>query len=167
MMALSAALLLTTTSYAAKALDDGQIARAMEAADEGEVDAAKYVEKRAQNTDVKTFAAMMVNDHKANENVIKDLVKRQDISTASGPEVTQIKDDSKKTYTDLKRQNKSDLDKAYVQSQIDAHQGLLNKIDNDFLPNAQNAVLKSYLTQTRTKVQAHLDRAQEIQKSLQ
>jgi putative membrane protein len=60
----------------------------------------------------------------------------------------------------------ADLDRAYVDKQVELHQHVLDKLDNELIPQAKNDDLKALLQNTRASVAEHLDHAKTIQKTV-
>ena len=63
----------------------------------------------------------------------------------------------------LKGKKGADFDRAYVDDEVKAHQQVLDTIDNQLLPNAQNPELKQLITSVRPVIAQHLDHAKQLQ----
>jgi len=63
----------------------------------------------------------------------------------------------------LSKLSGDDLEKAYVDGEVKAHQAMLGTIDNQLLPGAQSDELRRRLVDLRAEVSAHLDHAQRVQ----
>jgi putative membrane protein len=153
-------------SAEAAVVNDSQILDVVKTADEGEIDAAKVAKSKAHDTRVKDFAASMIEEHKANEKEGKKIAKNNNLKAESNDVSKNLKDDTKSKIKDLKQYKGSAFDKAYIDQQVTMHQQLLNDLDQTYIPAAQNAELKSFLQDTRTHVQEHLSKAQELQSDL-
>lgn len=151
---------------APKPLDDGQITAITSAANTGEIEMAELAKKNATNADVKSFAAMMITHHKEAETKGKTVATKAKISPADNETATHLKSDVSTTIDTLKTQKGKDFDKAYMESQVKAHKDVLDIIDNKLIPAAQNADLKTHLTDVRKSVALHLAKAEEIQTKL-
>ena len=147
-------------------LTDAQIVEVVKTADEGEIDAAKLAKSKASDSRVKDFAKMMIEDHKANKKESKKIAKNNNIKAENNDVAKNLKDDTKSKIKDLKQYKNAAFDKAYIDSQVAMHQQLLKDLDQTYIPTAQNADLKSFLQDTRTHVQEHLSKAQEIQSAM-
>lgn len=146
--------------------DDHQIAETMKAANEAEIKAAKVAKSKASDGQVRDFANMMLAQHEQNLKDGKNIEKKQNIKPKNNDMAKSIKKDAGDKLSQLKKEKGADFDKAYIAQQIDMHQDLLNKLDQNFIPAANNADFKAYLTTTREHVATHLAKAQEIQASL-
>lgn len=151
---------------AAVTLTDDQILHVLHIANLGEIDQAKHAQAKGKHAKVKAFAAMMIKDHTAADTKGTDMAKQAKLTPADNQVSTQLKTDSDKTMEQLKAQTGADLDRAYMDAQVKAHQTVLDTIDTKLMPNAKDANLKAMLTETRPKIEAHLKEAQEIQKTL-
>jgi putative membrane protein len=154
-----------TTAHAATYTDE-EITEIMKVANDGEIDAGKIAEKHAVKGDVKDFGKHMVTEHKKNMDENKKVSKDQKIKMKSSDMSKNLQKDTKEKLSSLKKADKSQFDAQYIQLQIDMHQSLLTELDNSLIPSAKNPDLKSFLEKTKTHVQEHLAKAQEIQSGL-
>ena len=152
-----------TAATAPPAITDNQIAEIMKTANMAEIDAAKVAKEKSKNQKVKEFAEHMIVEHKQNDKEAKILTKKIDIKPKANDIAKGIKNDAKIELADLKKMTGAEFDKGYMKMQIGMHQGLLNDLDQKFIPAAQNAHFKEFLQTTRTHVAAHLAKAQDVQ----
>jgi putative membrane protein len=125
-----------------------------------EVQAAQIAQKKAKSADVKAFAKMMVTDHTAMLNEMKPLV------TAAGKTMPTSLDQRRKGLIDnLNAASAADFDKTYIDQQVAAHEETLTLL-NGYAQNGDDAGLKALAAKAVPKVQAHLDKAKQIQASL-
>jgi len=160
------AVLAFSTAHAAATYTDEEITEIMKVANDGEIDAGKLAEKHAVNGEVKDFGKHMVKEHKKNMDENKKVSKDQKIKMKSSDMSKTLHKDTKEKLSALKKADKAQFDKEYIQLQIDMHQNLLTELDNSFIPSAKNPELKSFLEKTKTHVAEHLAKAQEIQNGL-
>lgn len=151
---------------APKPLGDAEITAVTSAANNGEIEMAELAKKNATNNDVKSFAAMMITHHKEAETKGKTVATKAKITPADNETATHLKSDVSTTIDSLKTQKGKDFDKAYMESQVKAHKDVLDIIDNKLIPAAQNADLKTHLSDVRKSVAMHLAKAEEIQTKL-
>jgi putative membrane protein len=147
-------------------LTDEQIAAVTDAANTGEVEQAKLAQKKGKNARVKKFAATMIAHHGQAKQKQSKLLGKAKITPAENALSTQLTEESTRMLETLKTAEGPDFDKAYIDSQVDAHQKVLEAFDTRLIPNAQNPELKASLEEFRTKIEAHLKEAQEIQQLL-
>lgn len=148
-------------------LSDAEIAAVTKVANDGEIEHGKLAKTMAKDKKVKDFAAMMVKDHTDANKRQDKLVKKAAIVPAESELSKRLADDGKAKAETLKGTAKGpDFDKAYIDAQVEIHTTVLGAIDTQLLPGAQNADLKAELTEMRTKVEAHLNQAKEIQAGL-
>jgi putative membrane protein len=127
-----------------------------------EIQAAKLAEKRSKNPDVKAFAAMMIHDHTQSTAALKAAIK------ASGATVSLPSDlpaDKKAKLDELSSAAPADFDKAYMQSQVLAHQDALT-VMKAYGANGDSPQIKDFANQTAVVVQTHLDKASNIRDGL-
>ena len=127
-----------------------------------EIQAAKLAEKRSTNADVKAFAAMMIHDHTQSTAALKAAIK------ASGAAVTlpsELPSDMKAKLDALTSAAPADFDKAYMLSQVMAHQDALT-VMKAYGANGDTPLIKDFATKTAVVVQMHLDKASNVRDSL-
>ena len=127
-----------------------------------EIQAAKLAEKRTKNADVKAFAAMMIHDHTQSTAALKAAIKATG-ATLSLP--TDLPADKKSKLDGLISAAPADFDKAYMQSQVMAHQDALT-IMKAYGANGDSPRIKDFANQTATVVQMHLDKASNVRDGL-
>jgi hypothetical protein len=109
---------------------------------------------------------MMIKDHTAADTKGTNLAKQAKLTPSDSPVSTMLKADSDKTVDQLKTQTGADLERAYIDAQVKAHQTVLDAIDTKLMPNVKDPGIKAMLTEMRPKIEMHLKEAQEIQKAL-
>ncbi len=147
-------------------MSDKEIAEIMKTANDAEIDAAKAARSRADNKEVKDFAKHMIDEHEKNNKEAKQVLKKADISPKSNEMAKTLKKDSKEKLSELKKMKGAEFDKAYIDEQVAMHQQLLNDLEQKYIPAAQNPELKAFLEKTKTHVQEHLSKAQQIQQTI-
>lgn len=165
-------LLLSATSFAqggaaTAPMQEPQIAKIMEVANESEVDAAKVAERKAQDPQVKAYAQKMRTVHGQNQKEMKRLTKDKRIELENNEVARKLKESNKATMKEMKDKEGAEFDRAFISSQVEMHQNLLNQLDGQFIPSAQTPEFKQFLSKTREHVKNHLDEAKSLQSSPQ
>jgi putative membrane protein len=161
------ALLFSIGAFAQTELKDSQIAKIAVTINEGEIDAAQMAKNKLSNKDVQYFAKMMIDEHKQNMKDTKALVKKEKIGTDKSDMSESLQTEVKDWNKDLKKVDKSVVDKAYVDQQVALHQKVLETFDTVLIPQADNMALKAHLEKTREAVSGHLAHAKKLQTQLQ
>ena len=156
-----------TTAQAAATVTDPQIAAIAVAANA--VDSAAGVMAQQKGTDarVKEFANRMVVDHSGVNKQALALVQKLHVTPEASPTSQQLTQGGDQSRQQLSGLSGASFDRGYMDHEVEYHQTVLDALDKTLIPNAQNAELKALLQQVRPAVAAHLQMAQEIQKSLQ
>lgn len=140
-------------------LSDAQIAAITDGANSAEIEQAKLARSKSKNQKVLQFASMMITHH-------SEAQKKQaklNITAAESPLSAQMTTDANQVLTSLKEKTGSDFDQAYLKSQVDEHQTLLDALNTRLLPSASNPELKAYLQEIKTRVEQHLEAARTAQ----
>lgn len=142
------------------AMTDGQIIQAAMTANSldsaGGVGALAKLKKDAN----RKFAQSMVKDHGMLNDSLRALSSRLTITPAPNPISDALQRDASNTASALG--SAPDYDRAYIENEIMMHRSVLRTIDEQLIPQAQNASLKALLQMARGAVAGHLERAQHI-----
>ncbi|XGC80378.1 DUF4142 domain-containing protein [Bdellovibrio bacteriovorus] len=147
-------------------LTQEEVAEILKTANDAEIDMAQAAKRRAENKEVKEFAKHMEEQHKENNKEAKKVTKKADIDMKNNDTAKSLKKDSKDRLAELKKKKGADFDKAYIESQVQMHEMVLRDLNEKFIPAAQNPEFKAFLETTKSHVQEHLSKAQQIQQTL-
>jgi putative membrane protein len=155
-----------TVAPSSNSWTDAQILAFASAANAGEIQEGTIAEQKATNPAVKSFARLMVSDHKKmladGKALATKLAITPDSSKSDVTDLTKNVSDDVKDLNDKKAGK--DWDQDYIGKQVDAHQKVLDKLQ-DASKSAQNAELKDALSKSIGKVQEHLTKAQNLKDS--
>jgi len=156
----------SSAAGAAPQLSASQIAMITERANSSEIEQAKLAQGKAKAASVKQFAAKMVKHHTEAKQEQSKLYKQLSLTPAQSQTSTSLKEGADKTMSSLRDANGAAFDTAYMASQVEAHQNLLDALDQQLLPAATDQQLRDALTKMRATVEAHLKEAKSIQADL-
>ena len=125
-----------------------------------EVKLGQMAQEKGTNQRVKDFGAMMVKDHTAAGDELKNMARQKNVTL---PE-TMSNDHQKKT-DDLNKKTGKDFDKAYIKAMVDGHQSAVSDFEKAS-KNTKDADVKAWVDKTLPTLRMHLDSAKAIQKSL-
>lgn len=148
-----------------ESLTEAQVAFFADLANASEVEQGKLAQTRAKTPAVKQFADMMVKHHTEAQQEQAKLFKKLNLTPTESASATTLKSGADKATTTLKEASAADFDRAYIASQVDAHQKVLQAIDEKLLPAARTAELQAGLRKMRETVEAHLSQAKTLQAS--
>lgn len=150
----------------AQSITDAQIAAIVVTANQVDVDAGTLAAANASNSDVRTFARLMVTDHTGVNKAAVDLATRLKVTPEDSPTSRAIKAGGDKNLAALKQLKGAAFDKAYIDNEVAYHQQVLDAVDTVLIPGAQNAELKALLVKVRPAFAAHLAHARHQQAAL-
>lgn len=147
---------------------DAQILAFATAANAGEIQEGTIAEQKATSPAVKSFARLMVTDHKKMLADGKALATKLAITPdSSKSDVTDLTKDVNDQVKDLNdKKAGKDWDEDYVGKQVDDHQKVLDKLQ-DASKSAQNPQVRDAITQSIGKVQEHLTKAKNLKDQTQ
>ncbi|GAB3643739.1 DUF4142 domain-containing protein [Spirosoma arcticum] len=140
--------------------DDGDFA--VKAANGGmlEMEVARLAREKAQSSEVKEFAAMIMTDHqKANEE-LKALAGRKNITLPA-----RLGDDEQKQVDELAKLSGTEFDKKYVELMVDDHEKDV-KLFKEAADDSDDADLKAFAAKQLPTLQKHLERITTIDKNM-
>jgi putative membrane protein len=147
-------------------LTDAQIVKITDTVNTGEVEQAKLAKQRAKNPAVKQFASQMVTQHTSAKQQGLTLSKQIKLEPQQSAVSDELHSKGSSTLSELKAIDAASFDRTYMDSQVQQHQEVLDQLDNHLIPEATDSRLKAELQKARTMVEAHLNKAKQIQDDL-
>jgi putative membrane protein len=147
-------------------LTDSDIAMIMRVANIAEVREGELARSKTTDNSVREFAIMMVTEHTAQNNKAESELARVDIASSDTDLSRQLDAESGTTTERLRALSGAAFDRAYIDSQVSAHQSLISMIDSKLMPHSRKKAVKEQLTELRKLADTHLTRAKQIQGSL-
>ena len=127
------------------------------ASDLFEIEAAKLAQATSKNAEVKKFAADMIAAHTKSTAALKKAIA--DANQTTLVLVTVLPADLQAKLDDLKKA--ANFDKAYLENQVDAHQGALNLMQR-YAQDGDVPAIKAFAASTAPVVQQHFDHAKTL-----
>jgi putative membrane protein len=136
-------------------------------ANEGEIALGKLATTKATNSQVKAFGSQMVKDHTAMMGELHTLMSKVNAAPDStfGDAKDLAGDGTEKLKELTDKAKGADWDKNYIESQVDMHQRVLDKL-TDAAKSSTDSTITAALAKTTAKVQEHLTKAQSIKAGL-
>ena len=155
-----------TVGASANGITDAQIASIVVTANQVDIDAGKLAKSRSTNSDVRTFAELMVTDHTGVNKSAIDLAGKLKVTPQDNPTSQSLKTGGDKNLAHLKTLRGAAFDRAYVEHEVAYHQQVIDALDKTLIPGATNEELKALLIKVRPAFVAHLEHAKHLQSSL-
>jgi putative membrane protein len=136
-------------------------------ANNGEIALGKLASTKGTNSQVKAFGAQMVKDHQAMMSDAHAVMgKLNATADSTWDDAKDLAGDGAEKLKELNEKAKgADWDKNYIESQVDIHQRVLDKLQDAVKNNADTTVTAA-LSKSSAKVQEHLTKAQSIKAAL-
>jgi putative membrane protein len=147
-------------------LSENQIAMITDLANSSEIEQAKLAQTKAKSASVKKFAAMMLKHHGEAKAEQAKLYKQLNLTPTQSQSASSLKDGADRALGSLRGANGNSFDLEYIDTQVDAHQKVLEALDSELLPAATDQQLITSLNKMRATVEAHLKEAKIIQAEL-
>jgi len=123
-----------------------------------EIQSSQFVLGKQPDQDTKPFAERMVKDHQQTSNELKALVDGGKVR-ATLP--TALDAEHQKKLDELKSKSGKDLDRAYDQMQVQAHEDAV-RLFEAYANNGDNADLKARAAKTLPALKEHLTMAKKL-----
>src|SRR5579862_6519149 len=121
-----------------------------------EVELGQLAQQKATDSKIRDFGAMMVKDHSAANEQLKALAASKNITLP-----THVSASQKATKIKLHAETGQTFDKAYVKSQISAHEDTI-KLLNKEISSGQDADAKAFAQKVLPTVKEHLQAINQI-----
>jgi putative membrane protein len=147
-------------------LTDAQIAHIAITANSVDSAAGEFALANVKNASVKEFARAMITEHGEANRKAKALATKLALVPEDNDASRALRSDADQARAALMGRSGADFDRAYIDHEVQAHQGVLDQLDQNLIPGAQDAELRSLLQAVRPMVAGHLDRAKRIQPTI-
>jgi putative membrane protein len=145
--------------------DNDAVVGFVQAANQHEITAGELAVTRAQNPQVRAYAADMIAMHAPAKDTLADFALAQGIVEGDSRDEDLFRENQLQKGRELAAAPDAQFDALYVESQVLAHGELLSMIDAVLLPSATGA-LRAQLEATRPMIVDHLSRAMTLRAAL-
>jgi putative membrane protein len=155
-----------TARAQASGLDDPTIVAIFDAANSWDVETSQLALKKSHNAEVRRFAEMMVNDHRAARQLGRDLAHRLNVTpTPPGKDFALARDHASIMKALHAAEGKA-FDQAYIDHEVSYHQAVIDAVTTQLLPATKNAELRALEVKVAPNFQAHLAAGKAVQQKL-
>lgn len=126
-----------------------------------EIKMGQVAQERGTNSRIKSFGAMMVNDHSDINSTLKMLAEKKGVALPDSLDNSHQAD-----IENLINDKPSKFDKDYIDEMVKDHKNDIKDFQ-DAQSNVQDSMLKAFITQTLPTLQKHLNAAESIQSALE
>ena len=125
-----------------------------------EMQLGEIARQKAVNQNVKDFGTMMVKDHSAENDVVKAMAARRNVTLP-----TAVGDKEKKEINDLNKKSGAGFDIAYMKNMIRNHTKKITLFENAS-DKVKDTEVKTFIDNALPQLRNYLDSAKAIQKGL-
>ncbi len=147
---------------AGKTAGDAEILSLLLAVDTNEVVAAMEAAKKKLTPAIEDYAKMLHMQHGKHAADTMKLATKIDITPSDTAMTDALRVKGAGGLAALVALDDAKFGEAYIDAMIKGHTEVLEMIDSQFIPKAENEALKIYLTETREHIAMHLSKAKEI-----
>jgi len=146
----------------AEYLNEREAVGLLETVDDSEVETARLALERSRNEDVLAYARHMIEDHENSRRTIGET----GIKGMGSEARRHVQDRARMTTNRLKRLEGDAFDRAYIASQVENHQMVIDKLDQKIVPHAKTGAFATHVQDRRPVIQGHLDEARRLKSRL-
>lgn len=128
---------------------------------DAEVELGRLAEERATNPEVKEFARMMLQDHRKAGTELKQIASKHNVQPDEGE-----KNEHNDVRERLSKLSGREFDREYLKTMVEDHEEAVNEIEKK-AEHADNPEVRQWASKTLPTIKQHLERAKQIQKSLE
>ena len=147
-------------------LTDGQIAGVRKAMDENQIEQARLAEQRSVNSRVRDFASELFAEHSSAKERQVELLDRFGMIPIESRNSAAVEGQGERSLATLSAAKDADFDRAFLDVEVDEQQKMLDTLDHELLPNAQNEALKAELVNLVSRISSKVKEALDIRRSL-
>lgn len=145
-----------------RSFSNAQIFTLLSVINSGEIDSSRLAQSRSQNQDVIAFAGQLVIDHTELDSALNSFAIEANLERTESEASRWFASQGQNLSDVLTNLNGADLDRKFLSSQVDMHEWAIEQIDLLLAREGADASMNDLLTRTRTLMQTHLTRAQEL-----
>lgn len=149
-----------------RGMHDGEIVDVVFTANNIAIEAGNLAPSRSFNEDIKAYAAGIVEKHKAVRQSADELLNKLKIKNEDNPISQSLRTNVEQVLNTLQALDREEFDIAYIDQMVVFYQNVLDTIDNQLMPHADNEELKALLYNLFSPFSQHLHDGQQIQESL-
>ncbi|HEY0035089.1 MAG TPA: DUF4142 domain-containing protein [Longimicrobium sp.] len=136
------------------------------AANRSEIALSEQAEQRAASAEVRAFATRMVAEHTRAETDMAAFGQRLGLSPRESDTSRNLDEFTRNTVVSMETRSGAEFDREYMRLQVQQHGWLVEALDKNLIPAAQDERLRAELQRMRPMVAGHLRDAQRIHRTL-
>jgi putative membrane protein len=145
--------------------DDAGIIARFEEMVSADISCAQLAVERAKGADVKNFATILVREHGMARQMARDVATQIGVRWKPNPDNARAAE-HEKVLKELRGRNDIAFDVLFIRHEVEYHKELVDLINKDWMPSAQNPDLQAFFGQVGPAIEAHVKMAETIQQTL-
>jgi putative membrane protein len=148
----------TSSIPASVSKDDAQFVVNVANAGMTEIQLGQLAQQKGTAKDVKMYGGMMVKDHTAATDKLKDVAAAKNITLPAT-----VSPEMQKNIDDLGQKSGKDFDKAYISMMVDDHKKVIDMFQSE-IKSGSDSTIRDFANNTLPTLQQHLAKAEECKK---
>jgi putative membrane protein len=143
---------------------DAEMTGFINAFNDAEIEVGELAATKATDPEVRRFASQIVQDHRALKADVNRTAQQLNVAPTVPQDDEDLTEDHQAGMSDLRAKAKGrEFDEAFVEHEIRMHRKVLDEV-RDAIGRSQSVDLRMLLEKARDGMQAHLTRAEELEK---
>ena len=143
---------------------DAELTGFVNAFNDAEVEVGQLATSKATDAEVKALASRIVRDHRALKADVNRTVQQLNITATVPEDDEDLAEDHQAGMRDLRAKAKgAEFDELFLEHEIRMHRKVLDEV-KDAIGRSQSADMRTLLETARDGIQAHLTKAEELEK---
>ena len=143
---------------------DAELTGFVNAFNDAEIEVGELATTKATDAEVKAFASQLVRDHRALKTEVNRTVQQLNLTPAVPEDDEDLAEDHEAGMRDLRAKAAgAEFDEAFLEHEIRMHRKVLDEV-RDAVGRSQSVDMRTLLEKARDGIQAHLTRAEELEK---
>lgn len=148
-------------------LRDEDIVCAVQIVDAAQVAQGQLATARAEDNDIRQYAANLASEHRSARAVLGALARRKHLVARPNDVSRRLQRDSEAALAVLNGASGAELDRVYLKIQVELHERWLSLLTRQWLVHARDDELRELLMDRRRHAEDHLEIARELLESLE
>lgn len=148
-------------------MTEADVVSFLNTANTAEIQAAELAQQQSQNEEVRQYAQQMITDHTQANEMLGQAGQTGAATDTQSEAARTLRDEAASTMQRLQGLTGAEFDRAYIDSQVQMHQRVLDQLDQATGATTAGGQLSTQLQTLRPTLESHLQRAQQLQQTLQ
>lgn len=127
-----------------------------------EIEAAQTAARQAAREDIRQYAATVATDHRALVGILDSVARTQGAQLMVTRAARELENTVRLAHSMTENLSGFDYDATFIRAEIEGQRQLIDRLDQELIPDAVREETQTLLRDVRTMVDAHMTRARQL-----